>query len=215
MPVSIKKKYDPEFIKHYNKTAKIVELEFISAYLGTIKAKSRSQIRPSGYIRQLLVTCPKCLKERWITTHNLYKMQTFQCSHCSSSAKIRAHNKIRKIKVGQDSPLWKRGYTERPDGYRILRLSLADPFLPTADKYRRIREHRYVMAKHLGRNLYPWEIVHHVNGNPKDNRVENLELVAPVEHTLITKMQSYIKELERKIELLGEIIDASNLKKVA
>lgn len=39
---------------------------------------------------------------------------------------------------------------------------------------KKVREHRWLMEQELGRKLLPTEHVHHRNGNPLDNRLENL-----------------------------------------
>lgn len=42
---------------------------------------------------------------------------------------------------------------------------------------RKDREHRHVMEEHLGRSLEAHEHVYHLNGDPKDNRPENLVII--------------------------------------
>lgn len=45
-----------------------------------------------------------------------------------------------------------------------------------------VRYARAVMEAHLGRRLEPHELVHHINGDSTDDRIENLELVSHAEH---------------------------------
>lgn len=70
-----------------------------------------------------------------------------------------------------------RHYTHRIETYSGYCM-IYDPKHPHCDSKGYVREHRLVMEKHIGRYLEPSEVVHHINHDRGDNRIENLELCA-------------------------------------
>jgi hypothetical protein len=67
------------------------------------------------------------------------------------------------------------GWTDKR-GYRWL-------YVDENGRQRARREHRVIMERHIGRRLEPWEIVHHKDGNPTNNALDNLEVQEHGAHT--------------------------------
>lgn len=100
----------------------------------------------------------------------------------------RGHS-IANAKRGSEHFNYKGGFYYDKSGYKKVR----DVGNPDADSDGFIFEHRLVVARHIGRRLSRDEIVHHINEDKTDNRIENLQILSRSEHLSLHK-QKWTKE---------------------
>ena len=90
--------------------------------------------------------------------------------------------------------VWRLGIANRRGGNRKPRIHIYDGYEYVSTTEGRYATHRKVMEDYLGRPLRDDEVVHHINGNRLDNRIENLELTTRSEHQKI----QHKEDLERR-----------------
>ena len=128
------------------------------------------------------VICPECGKDRW---RRLRSMRTSTYTSLCRSCWIRKLNfQRRRFANGEKHWNWKGGRILSGKGYISVYLEPDDFFYPMAGEKGYVKEHRLVMAKHLGRCLHSWEIVHHKDGIKDHNEYSNLKLTTLGSHSL-------------------------------
>lgn len=179
--------------------------------------KRAKDIGKKGTNRFIWQACAGCGKERWVRFNTKENVPTnFRCITCVLAKRNTNHS-------GNKSFRWKGGRSkDSHTGYILVWLTKDDFFYPMAHKKNKsktaaqVAEHRLVMAKHLGRCLQSFELVHHKNGIRDDNRIENLELSDTANHIknhrkgyedgyqkgLIDGRNKQIEELRQEIKLL-------------
>ena len=115
------------------------------------------RVRKHGGKPRRVNICKKCEAIRYRPMDN--------CPECSGMKTIKAPRCRSCSARLQGNKNWKGGKVESKGYYKLYSGNGRYDF-----------EHRLVMEEKLGRKLRENENVHHVNGNKKDNRPENLEL---------------------------------------
>lgn len=175
--------------------------------IGEIRRGRDIGYRDYGY-KYIWAACIECGKERWVKlVHNT--AERLRCHSCA--------NKYNRL--GRHNSCWKGGRHKIHHGYVMVYLSPDDFFRPMAGKAGYVLEHRLIMAKHLGRCLHPWEIVHHKDGKlningEKDNTWENLYLATDAGHRQITHFEKILRKQHLEIETLQKrvtLLEAENI----
>ena len=181
--------------------------------VGTIKHGKEIGHKWDG--KFIWTACIGCGKERWVALLKNGDTKTKRCHSCAAK-----YYKLGVNTRGVNNVNWKGGRRVDAKGYIAVKVYPDDFFYPMATSWGYIQEHRLVMAKHLGRCLNRFEVVHHKNGIKYDNRIENLELSTNAAHItdhhkgykdgyqkgLNDGRISRIKKLEEEvIELSGQV----------
>ncbi len=116
----------------------------------------------------------------WNINHNLIK----KCTICGGEFRVKwSHAQRRKccsrkckdklqsiLLQGENNPKWKGGQFQKEEGYVMIRMG---------NKY--IYEHILTWKRNNG-SIPKGHVIHHINGDKSDNRIENLSCMSQSDH---------------------------------
>jgi len=155
-------------------------------HLASIHGKENKLKRRTG----MTLKCEHCQSDYYIPK---YRVET--AKYCSRVCLGYAHPE-RIEKARNNSPVMYRAGLHEPRKYKKIYVN-----------GKQVREHRYLMEQHLGRKLDTNEHIHHINGDCRDNRIENLQVLTNSEHQkleLSLFSSLLLKQNSKQSQRLGE-----------
>lgn len=160
-----------------------------------------------------IITCSVCGKQKYRAAN---KIKSVKGRYCGMPCyRIGSRNKVEYTckKCGtkfMDHPCEPRVYCSQSCQQRLGMPSMTvDGYLEKRVNGQNKRLHRIIMERHMGRDLTGYHI-HHKNHNKLDNRIENLEVLTPSEHSRLhmAERQKDVKT-KRLLPASNQVLSAS------
>ena len=141
----------------------------------TAKGKEIGKSHCNRSVTYIWHSCLGCGKERWV---RLMKDGTPKSTHCKRCG----YQKVSSSRISHKNINWKGGYKLDGGGYITVRIYPDNPYYEMAEASGYVKLHRLLMAEFMMRPLANNEVVHHKNGDIRNNNIKNLEIMGIREH---------------------------------